>query len=138
MAETDKLKVTIVTPEGEKLDCEADEIVAPGFEGQFGVMPEHIEFFTKSPPGVFVCVRQGTREVWAVGKGFIEVQPGAVRLLVQTAERKENIDRQRAEASLHRAEDTMSKLDGNLDDPDWTEQELRLKRAEARLGALAD
>ena len=135
MAVEGKLKVTIVTPGGEKFDGEADEVVAPGFLGQFGPLPEHIEFFTKNPPGVLTVIDKGKSEVWAIGKGFIEVGPDRVQLLVQSAERAEEIETDRAAKARDKAVAGLDELEGNLQDPMWDHKALRLKRAEARLEA---
>ncbi len=132
----EKLKLVIVTPAGEKLAGEADEIVAPGYNGQFGVMPGHIEFFTTNPPGVFKATDGGKESIWAVGKGFIEVSNDEVQLLVQSAEPAEKIDVSRAEAARKRAEESLDKLEGNQSDEDWEHQNLRLQRAVARLEAV--
>ena len=132
-----KLKIVIVTPGGEKLAGEADEIVAPGHVGQFGVLPGHIEFFTRNPPGVFTVLNDGKLSRWAVGAGFIEVGHDQVQLLVQSAEKSGEIDAERAKRAKTRAEEALSKLEGRLDDPAYEMQLLSLRRAEARLEAVA-
>ncbi len=134
MAEGGKLKVHIVTPYGEKLAGEADEVVAPGHLGEFGVLHEHLEFFTKNQPGVLTIINGGKKQFWAVGKGFIEVRPDAVQLLVQSAEPASDIDAARAEKAKKKAETDLEKMDNTVD-PKWDEYTLRLKRAEARLEA---
>jgi F-type H+-transporting ATPase subunit epsilon len=130
-----KLEVVIVTPAGQKLSTQADEVVAPGHKGQFGVLPGHIEVLTHNPPGLFVVVEGGRRETWAVGAGFIEVGPNRVQLLVQSAERAAEIDVQRAEDARKRAETRIATLDFNQTAPEFEHAELRLKRAETRLEA---
>ena len=135
MADEGSLKIVIVTPEGEKLAGEADEIVAPGHLGQFGVMPGHIAFFTASEPGLFVAISGGRRSTWAVGKGYIEIEQDEVQLLVQSAEKAVDIDVERARRAKERAEKKLAELEGNLDDPQWAEYTRRLKRANARLEA---
>lgn len=130
-----RLEVVIVTPEGQRFQGEVDEVVAPGYKGQFGVLPSHIPLLTSNPPGVFVAITGGTRQVWAVGAGFIEVGPDRVQLIVQSAERAEDIDVPRAENARTRALDALQKLDHDLTAPGFEQAELRLKRAEARLEA---
>lgn len=137
MAEEGKLSINIVTPAGEKLSGQADEIVAPGHTGEFGVMPGHIEFFIKNPPGVFTAIDGGKKSYWAVGKGFIEVGGDHIHLLVQSAEKAEDIDTDRAQASKSRAEEELAKLEGNLSDPAYEHQMLKFNRSEARLVAAA-
>ncbi|RJO65159.1 MAG: ATP synthase F1 subunit epsilon [Myxococcales bacterium] len=135
MAEAQKLDLIIVTPQGQKHAGLVDEIVAPGFLGEFGVLPQHIEMFVMSRPGVFTARVGDRRERWSVGKGFIEVGPDRVQLVVQSAERAEEIDVERATRAKTRAEKALSELDGTIDDPAYQEQTLRLARADARLQA---
>lgn len=137
MAEGKKLKVVLVTPQGEKIAGEADQITAPGHLGQFGVLPDHVEFFTRNPPGVLNLVLDGSPQVYAIGKGFIEVSHDQVQLLVQSAERGDEIDAERARRSLEKAEAGLSGMiqDHPIDDPQVTELMLRRARALARLEA---
>jgi len=137
MDATGKLSLVIVTPQGEKLAGAADEICAPGFKGEFGVLPSHIEFFTKCPPGVFSAGEGGRTTHWALGKGFIEVSHDRVLLTVQSAEKADDIDVERAQRAKRRAEEELAKLEGAVADPKWEEFSLRLARAEARLAAAA-
>lgn len=132
-----KLNVNIVTPAGEKFNGEVEELTAPGFLGEFGVLPGHLEYFTKNHPGVLQVVENGKTVFWAVGKGFIEVAEDHVYLLVQSAERSDKIDVERAKDAFKRAEAKLAELDGNLSDPSYEHQLLRVKRAEARLAAAA-
>jgi len=132
-----KLRVNIVTPAGEKFNGEVDELTAPGFLGEFGVLPGHLEYFTKNPPGVMSVFENGKASHWSVGKGFIEVSDDHVYLLVQSAERAEDIDLERAKDSLSRAEAKLAELDGDLSNPVYQNKQLRIKRAEARIAAAS-
>src|SRR4051812_43206008 len=86
-----KLSISIVTPRGSVLAHAADEIVAPGVQGEFGVLPGHIPFLTALRAGVLTIRREGNRDILAVGPGYLEVGAGgAVQVLVeQSASPKE-------------------------------------------------
>src|SRR6266542_2831683 len=85
------------------VDTEADEVVAPGVEGYFGVLPGHAAFLTTLGAGE-VMYRVGQREGYlAVAGGFAEVRAERVIILAEDAERPEEIDCARALAALARA-----------------------------------
>ncbi len=125
-----RIELSIVTPAGAALETEVDWVVAPGAEGEFGVLPEHETFLAALRPGV-VRYSSGTGRV-AVSSGFAEVTGERVTLLVQTAERADRIDRARAEAARRRAEEALRNPT-----PEAELARLRddLERANARLEA---
>jgi F-type H+-transporting ATPase subunit epsilon len=85
-----------------------DEIVIPGSQGYFGVLPGHAAFLTTLGIGELMY-RVGRDERYlAVAKGFAEVRNDKVIVLVDTAERPEEIDRARAERARDRAERRLS------------------------------
>src|SRR5436305_6843351 len=99
-----KLRFEIVT--GERLVFSADDVdmvVAPGTDGELGVLPRHAPLVTTLKPGV-LRVKQGVQETeMAVSGGFMEVRPDRVTVLADTAERATEIDEARAEESRQRA-----------------------------------
>src|SRR5688572_12093470 len=85
-----------------------DEVVAPGIEGYFGVLPGHAPFLTTLGIGV-LTYRQGRDERHlAIAGGFAEVRNDKVIILADTAEAPEDIDRARAERARDRAETRLS------------------------------
>jgi len=94
----------LATPTRMLVTAEADEVVAPGVEGYFGVLPGHAAFLTTLAPGE-VTYRSGqTEHRVAVTGGFAEVRAERVIILAENAERPEEIDRERAELARQRAE----------------------------------
>jgi len=94
----------LATPARMLVSVEADEVVAPGAEGYFGVLPGHAAFLTNLMPGE-VTYRTGQSEHHlAVAGGFAEVTAERVMILAENAERPEEIDRERAERARQRAE----------------------------------
>lgn len=100
-----KLRVEVVTGEREVLVEEnVDMVVAPGIEGQLGILPQHAPLVTIMAPGELRIVKGGHEEALAVSGGFLQVGPDRVMVLADTAERSEEIDIARAEDARRRAE----------------------------------
>ena len=100
----DRLTLEIATPMRLVVADTVDEVVAPGSEGYFGVLPGHAAFLTTLGVGV-VSYRIGRDEhQLAVAGGFAEVRNDKVIILADSAERPEEIDRARAERAKERAE----------------------------------
>ncbi|MGA8666878.1 MAG: F0F1 ATP synthase subunit epsilon, partial [Candidatus Dormiibacterota bacterium] len=122
-----KLQVELVTAEGRVLSEEADFVLAPGIDGDLGVLPQHIPLLTPLRPGE-VMVRNGDAEhILFVAGGFLEVLPDKVSILADAAERAEDIDEARAEESRKKAQELLSQDIGNY------EASLALERATLRL-----
>ena len=109
-----KLTLSIVTPD-HSLSYEVDEVAMPGQEGDFGVLPGHTPFFAGLRTGT-MWYRQGNeRHYLAVSVGFAEVLPDRVTVLAQVAERAEDLDQERAEAGMRRAEEMLQAIPMELD-----------------------
>jgi F-type H+-transporting ATPase subunit epsilon len=98
------VKFELATPTRMLVSAEVDEVVAPGIEGYFGVLPGHAALLTTLGSGE-VSYRTGqTEQHLLVAGGFAEVQPDRVIILAEVAEAPEEIDRERAERARQRAE----------------------------------
>jgi len=106
----DKLKLEMVTPYKRVLSEEVDEITAPGFIGELGLLPGHTPLLTTLKVGE-LSYKKGN-EVFhvAVNWGYLEVEEDTATVLVETAERADEIDLERAKAALGRAEDALKTL----------------------------
>lgn len=108
MAANPKLQVEIVT--GERVvyqESDVDMVIAPGADGELGILPRHAALFSLLSAGEMV-VRKGTSEQHlAVFGGFLEVANDRVLILADTAERVEEIDEERAERARQRAEQAL-------------------------------
>nr|HID12998.1 F0F1 ATP synthase subunit epsilon [Anaerolineae bacterium] len=97
------LRLTIVSPERELYRGEVDIVLAPGIEGQLGILPKHAPLITQLAEGE-LCARVGEEEYYfAIHGGFMHVLPDEVIVLADVAERAEEIDVERAEAARRRA-----------------------------------
>ena len=118
-----KLQLNVVTPD-QSFSYEVDEVVLPGQEGDFGVLPGHTPLFAGLRTGT-MWYRQGQEKHFlAVSVGFAEVLPERVTVLAQVAERAEDLDEARAEAGMARAAEMLSA----------SPQQMELERA--RLAAM--
>ena len=110
MALPTKLTLEVVTPEGLLLRDEVDEVVAPGADGYFGVLPGHTPFFALLGAGE-LRYRQGTvTHLLSCFWGFCEVLPDRVNVLAELGERAEDIDVARAERARSDAADRMKTI----------------------------
>ena len=124
------LKIDIVTAERAVLSDEVDVVLAPGVEGQLGILPHHTPLMTMLAPGEMV-LHKGIEETYlAISGGFLEVRPDRVVVLADTAERAEEIDLARAEEARRRAGDRLASREAGMD---LLRSEAALHRAIARL-----
>ena len=128
-----KLQVELVTAEGKILSQEADFVLAPGADGELGVLPNHIPLLTPLKTGEVTVRNDGNDEHIFVAGGFLEVLPDKVVILADVAERAEEIDEAHAEAARKRAEELLAQEPENVEAAQMLEREvLRLRVAEIR------
>jgi F-type H+-transporting ATPase subunit epsilon len=124
------LQFEIVTAERQVYADQVDIVIAPGVEGELGILPQHTPLVTMLVPGE-LRVRRGGQEVSLfVSGGFLEVRPDKVVVLADTAERVEEIDVARAEEARRRAEERLRERPRDLD---VVRAELALRRSLVRL-----
>jgi F-type H+-transporting ATPase subunit epsilon len=98
------LHLEVVTQEKRLFSGDVDMVVAPGGEGELGILPHHAPLLTTLREGVLRVKRGGGEEYFSIGGGFMEVQPDHVIVLADVAEKAEDIDIARAEEAKRRAE----------------------------------
>ena len=125
------LKVDIVTAERVVYSEDVEAVIAPGIEGQLGILPHHAPLMTILQAGELVVRRGGQEDIMAITGGFLEVRPDRVIILADAAERAEEIDIERAEAAKKRAEERICARGAPGFDPARCEASLR--RAMTRL-----
>jgi F-type H+-transporting ATPase subunit epsilon len=125
------LKVDIVTAERVVYSADVDIVLAPGVEGQLGILPHHAPLMTILKAGELVVRKGGHDDSLAISGGFLEVRPDRVIILADAAERAEEIDVARAEAARKRAEERLH--DRKAVGLDETRAQAALQRAVARL-----
>jgi F-type H+-transporting ATPase subunit epsilon len=115
MAIPTKLQLHIVSADRSLVNETVDEVEIPGADGYFGVLPGHTPLLALLGAGE-LWYRQGQeKHYFVMAFGFAEVQPDRVTILAQTAERAEEIDLARADASRKRAEERLIKPQIDMD-----------------------
>ncbi|MBV5337246.1 MAG: F0F1 ATP synthase subunit epsilon [Deltaproteobacteria bacterium] len=127
----EKMKLEIVTPYSKVLDEMVDEVTATGKLGEFGVLPGHAPFLTSLNIGELCYKMSGTTVCLALNWGYFEVRDDKIIVLVQTAERADEIDVERAKAALGRAESKLKEL--SPEDKSFKIYEAALERALIRM-----
>ena len=128
----EKLQLEVVTPAKVVVKAEVDMVVAPGTEGEFGVLPGHVLFLSGIIPGELRYTTGTQKELLAVSGGFAEISNDRVSILVEAAEKATDIDVERAERAAERAKGRMAK-DRATEDIDFKRAEAALQRALVRL-----
>jgi len=124
------IRLDIVTAERVVYSEDVNVVVAPGIEGQLGILPHHAPLMTTLLPGE-LRVKKGEEEFsLAISGGFLEVRPDRVIVLADAAERAGEIDVARAEEAKRRAQERLTHL---APDVDATRAEAALRRSLARL-----
>lgn len=121
----EKLRLELVSPEKQLLSIDVDEVVAPGVEGEFGVLPGHTAFLTALRIGELIYKVNGKEEYVAIEKGFFEVSNDKVTVLAEGAELGREIDLEEAIRRKLEAEKALEQL--------RHEDEIKFRKAEAQL-----
>ena len=127
-----RLSLEIVTPERVLVSREVDMVIAPGSEGEFGVLPGHVLFLSGIVPGELRYTSGAEKESMVVATGFAEVSNDQVSILVDAAEKASDIDTERAQRAMERAKERLAKERGT-EEIDFMRAEAALKRAIARI-----
>lgn len=102
-------QLQVISPERIMYDTSATSVTARASDGRLGVLKGHAPLVTPLLPGRLVITSAtGEMQLLACGEGFLEVCDNKVRVLVDTAERPEEIDAARAEEARRRAEERLS------------------------------
>jgi F-type H+-transporting ATPase subunit epsilon len=125
------LQLEVITAEREVLSEEVEMVVAPGREGELGILPRHAPLLTSLQPGELRARKPGGEEIiLAVHGGFLEVLPDRVIVLADAAEEADEIDIARAEEARRRAQDRLAHPETQLD---LGRAQASLQRAMVRL-----
>ena len=127
------IKLDIVTAERVVYSADVDEVVAPGAEGQLGILPHHAPLMTILQAGELLIKKGAQEDILAISGGFLEVRPDHVIVLADQAERAEEIDAARAEEARKRAEERLKQKGAGFDE---ARAEAALRRAMVRLSVL--
>ena len=125
------MQLDIITAERVVYSDQVSIVVAPGIEGELGILPHHAPLLTTLQPGEIRVVREGEEDTFiAVSSGFLEVMANKVVILTDTAERAEEIDEARAQEAVQRAQES---LEHRTTDMDLERAMASLRKSQSRL-----
>jgi F-type H+-transporting ATPase subunit epsilon len=127
----DELVLEIVTPEKMAFSGKIEEVTVPGSEGEFGVLRGHASLLSSLDVGVLNYSQESKKTYYAISTGYAEVTASKVTILVETAERSDIIDKERAQKAKEIAEGKLAKL--TKEDVEYEKVRAALARAIARL-----
>ena len=127
----DELMLEIVTPEKMAFNGKVEEVTIPGTEGEFGVLRGHAALLSSVDIGELNYTKDGKKTHYALNTGYAEVTADKVTVLVETAERADTIDKERAKIAKDNAESKLSKM--SKDDLEFELIRAALTRAITRL-----
>jgi F-type H+-transporting ATPase subunit epsilon len=127
----DDLILEIVTPEKMVFSEKVEEVTLPGTEGEFGVLRGHASLLSSIEIGEMNMTREGKKSFYALNTGYVEVTSGKVTVLVESAERSDMIDKDRAQRAKDLAENNLARI--AKEDADFELMRAALLRAITRL-----
>jgi F-type H+-transporting ATPase subunit epsilon len=128
---TQKLILSIVTPEKQLVSEEVDQVNVPGTEGDMGILYDHAPILTVLRSGKLSYEKEGKTVVLVVSGGYLEVTDNRVTVMAETGEFLKEIDRERAERAQAEAEKRLGETD--ISEEEYIETQKKLFRAIARL-----
>ena len=127
------MQLEIITAESQIYSDEVELVVAPGIEGQLGILPHHAPLMTALQPGEILIRKNGEETFLAVTGGFMEVMGNKVTILADACERFEEIDEARAQEAVERARERLEHQESDI------QMELAvasMRRAQVRLNVV--
>ena len=106
----DELMMEIVTPEKMIFSGKIEEVTIPGAEGEFGVLRGHEAFLSSVDIGELNFIKEGKKTYYSVNTGYAEVTASKVTILIETAERSDSIDKDRALKAKDKAETRLAQI----------------------------
>jgi F-type H+-transporting ATPase subunit epsilon len=127
----DELMLEIVTPEKMTFSGKVEEVTIPGTEGEFGVLRGHEAFLSSVDIGELNFIKDSKKTHYSVNTGYAEVTANKVTILIETAERSDYIDKNRAQKAKDNAEARLAQID--KDNVEYEKVRTALARAIVRI-----
>ena len=125
------IELKIVTPDRVLLQETVEGVSIPTVEGEITILPEHLPIIAAMKPGELRIKKEGKESFFAVTRGVVEVDGKLITVLVDAAERAEEIDEKRAEEAKERAKALMTEK--RTDEELFTNASAELERALSRI-----
>ena len=127
------IHLEVVTPEKIVVSEEVQIVASPGSLGEFGVLSGHTPFLTTLNTGIMRYTDLNEKEYYVfVSGGFAEALPDKVTVLAESAERRSDVDLERAKAAMERAEKRLAE-ERSREDIDFARASASLERATVRI-----
>ena len=126
----DKLKLEIVTPQGNVFAEDVHMVTLPAIDGQIGVYPHHVRLITQIVPGELIVTTDGQERYLAVGEGLVEVTADRVAVVTDMAIPADKIDETKVEEARARA---AARLSEKISDEEVASVNASLARSLAQL-----
>jgi F-type H+-transporting ATPase subunit epsilon len=130
---SDELILEIVTPEKMTFSGSVEDVTIPGSEGEFGVLRGHEALLSSVDIGELNFTKDGKKIYYAVNTGYTEVTSNKVTILIETAERSDSIDKDRARRAKENAEARLAQIQITKDNIEYERARAALMRAVVRL-----
>ena len=127
------MRLEIITAEREVYAADVDGVVAPGIEGQLGILPHHAPLMTALQPGEILVRKEGEASYLAVTGGFMEVMGNKVTILAEACEYSQEINEERAQAAMERARERMQNQSSDME---LAQAAASMRRAQMRLNVV--
>ncbi len=124
------MQLQIITAEREVFSGAVDTLVAPGVEGQLGILPNHAPLITVLQPGELMVRSDGEQSYLALSGGYMEVLGNRVIILADAAEDVDEIDEARAQEAIQRAQQRIANRESEAE---LTQALASLRRAQVRV-----
>ena len=124
------MRLEVITAEGRVYADDVEALVAPGIDGELGILPHHAPLMTGLQPGEMMIRKEGQETYLVVSGGFLEVMANQVTVLADACERSEEIDEERARVAMQTAQERLAARGSDLDLESAT---AAVRRAETRL-----
>ena len=129
------MQLRIVTPLRPVVDTEVAELVAPGSEGEFGVLAQHVTFLASLKPGIVSFTEGGVRKRVVISGGYAEVRQDVVTILADDAQMPEEVDGSQAASDVANIQEELAR---GTESAELTEKLLHnLALAEARVAVTS-
>jgi F-type H+-transporting ATPase subunit epsilon len=128
------VRCEVVTQDRLLFDGPADLVLAPGVQGELGILPNHAPLLTSLDLGVLRVRYQGQETAFTIAGGVMEVRPDVVIVLADVGESVAEIDLDRAEKARTRAEELLKRVEGKSPE-EYLAAEAALRRSKLRLEA---
>ena len=124
------MQLEVITAEEQVFSDEVDLVVAPGIDGQLGILPHHAPLMTMLQPGELMIRKDGEDSYLVVTGGFLEVIGNKVTILADACEHSEDINEERAQTAMQQAQERLAHQESDIQ----LEQAVgAVRRAQVRL-----